>query len=78
MEIVGTCSGFALDTLKPVRSKEVVESRLCIHEGTTTKQLLSLLQDERLAKTTRTKNYREKTYLLVWKTVRQCMIKSID
>ena len=39
MEIVGICSGFGLDTLKTVRSKEVVESRLCIHEGTTTKQL---------------------------------------
>ena len=43
MEIVGTCSGFGLDTLKTGRSKEVVESRLCIHEGTTTKQLLSLV-----------------------------------
>ena len=46
MKIVGTYSGFALDTLKTVRSKEVVESRLCIHEGTTTKQLLSLVMHQ--------------------------------
>ena len=26
MKIVGTCSGFALDTLETVRTKEVVES----------------------------------------------------
>ena len=38
MKIVGICSGFALDTLETVRSKEVVESCAFMKE-----QLLSLV-----------------------------------